>query len=140
MSSYVTLMLRGIKEALIELIELNQKREGIDFDIPIVQNNPDCLKILDVEGRILFMNYNGLCQMEVEDFSKLRNKHWATLWGSENREVVNESIKKASEGETTSFTAFCPTAKGTAKKWDVVVSPLGSPVKNILSISRDVTQ
>jgi hypothetical protein len=33
-----------------------------------IQKAPDCLKILDKEGRLQYMNSNGLLQMEI-DFS-----------------------------------------------------------------------
>jgi PAS domain S-box-containing protein len=113
------------------------------FNGSILESSTDCLKILDSDGRIQFMNINGLCQMEIDDFSKLKDKKWHTLWGSENEALVTGSIARALKGETTKFSAFCPTAKGTPKWWDVLVSPVGKngdPVNQIISISRDVTE
>jgi len=137
--------LKAIKEVLIELIKLNEKKvvrefTEKDFDLPIIQSHPDCIKILDTEGCILFMNYNGLCQNEVDDFLTIRKKQWWKQWGSENEAMVKDSVYRALEGETTSFTALCRTVKGTAKWWEVVVSPLGNPVKQILSVSKDITK
>ncbi len=109
----------------------------------ILESSLDCLKILDLEGRIQYMNYNGLCQMEIDDFSTFKNKYWSTLWGSENEALVKESVDKALKGEASRFTAFCPTAKGTPKWWDVTVSPvrkLGESVQQILSVSKDITE
>lgn len=88
------------------------------------------------------MNFNGLCQMEIDDFSNFKDKNWWTLWGTENEGLVKESVDKALKGETAQFTAFCPTAKGTPKWWDVLVSPVGKPgepVQQIISVSRDIT-
>src|SRR5690606_5107526 len=45
-------------------------------------------------------------------------------------------------GETAQFTAFCPTAKGTPKWWDVMVSPVitvGESIQQLISVSRDIT-
>ena len=81
----------------------------------ILESSPDCLKVLDLEGRIQYMNYSGLCQMEIDDFSNFENKNWYTLWNIETQSLVKASIDKAVKGETTHFTAFCPTAKGTPK-------------------------
>lgn len=112
------------------------------FNSSILESSIDCLKVLDAEGRIQFMNFNGLCQMEIDDFSSFKDKKWSSLWGSENEALVNGSIDRALKGEATKFSAFCPTAKGTPKWWDVLVSPVGKtgdPVEQIISISRDVT-
>lgn len=123
---------------LIKSIEANEQ-----FNKTIIESSPDCLKILDIEGRLIYMNFNGLCQMEIDDFSEFKNKQWWLLWGPENEALVRESVDKALTGETVQFTAACPTAKGTPKWWDVTVSPVikvGEQVKQIISVSRDITK
>ncbi|MEX2379778.1 MAG: PAS domain S-box protein, partial [Vicingaceae bacterium] len=113
------------------------------FNRTILESSPDCLKVLDIEGRIQFMNFNGLCQMEIDDFSDYKDKNWWTLWGSVNEDLVKKAINKSLKGETAQFTAFCPTAKGTPKWWDVMVSPVSKPgesVQQLISVSRDVTE
>ena len=113
------------------------------FNRTILENSPDCLKVLDREGRIQYINFNGLYQMEIDDFSTFKNKKWWTLWGSENEALVKASVDKALRGETAQFTALRLTAKGIPKWWDVVVSPIGKPgepVQQIISVSRDVTE
>ncbi|MEJ7694206.1 PAS domain S-box protein [Daejeonella sp.] len=109
----------------------------------ILENSPDCLKILDTDGRIQYVNYNGLFQMEIDDFSTIKNINWDSLWNSESQGLVKSSIDNALKGETSRFTAFCPTAKGTPKWWDVVVAPVcqpGEPIRQILSVSKDITE
>jgi len=150
----LTLVLEETKKRLSELIKLSnqykEEKESADkelkdtnlFNNTLLETNTDCLKILDEEGRILFMNFNGLCLMEIDDFSSIKNKNWWTLWGAENEELVKASIDKALLGETIQFTALSPTAKGTSKWWDVLVTPIcrpGEDVKQIISISRDIT-
>ncbi|MEB2782611.1 PAS domain-containing protein [Algoriphagus sp. C2-6-M1] len=113
------------------------------FNRTVLESSPDCLKVLDTEGRIQFMNFNGLCHMEIDDFSNYKDRSWWTIWGSENEGLVRESVDKALKGEIGQFTAFCPTAKGTPKWWDVLVSPVGKPgdpVQQIISVSRDITE
>ncbi len=121
--------------------KLIEERET--FNRTVLESSPDCLKVLDIEGRIQYMNFNGLCQMEIDDFSTIKNKNWWTLWGTENEALVKASIDKALTGTTAKFTALCTTIKGTPKWWDVVISPvskLGEPVQQIISVSRDVTE
>jgi len=110
------------------------------FNRTILESSNDCLKVLDLEGRIQYMNANALCQMDLDDFSTFRNTYWVSLWGSENEALVKDSIAKALAGQTAKFTAFCPTAKGIPKWWDVVVSPAGKPVQKVVAVSRDITE
>lgn len=113
------------------------------FNRTVLESSPDCLKVLDKEGRLQYMNFNGLCQMEIDDFGSFKNKNWSTLWGSENEALVKASIDKALSGEPSQFTAFCPTVKGTPKWWDVLVSPVSNsdePIHQIISVSRDITK
>lgn len=108
----------------------------------VIESSPDCLKIIGNEGRIIYMNFNGLCQMEIDDFSEFKNKQWWLLWGPENETLIRESVDNAFNGETVQFTAFCPTAKGTPKWWDVKVSPVikeGETIEKIIAVSRDIT-
>jgi len=137
----------GIILILTEVTEAVNARKMIEaseaFNRTILESSPDCLKVLDPEGRIQFMNSNGLCQMEIDDFSTINNKSWSTLWGFENEPLVKASIDKALRGEAAHFTAFCATTKGTPKWWDVVVTPVGQtdePVQRIISVSRDITE
>ena len=108
----------------------------------VLESSPDCLKILDADGRLQYMNFNGLCQMEIDDFSALRGNLWWDLWGKENEHLVKEAVAKAVKGEATEFSAFCATAKGTPKWWQVTVTPFGTPENGkfqLLSVSRDIT-
>ena len=53
-------------------------------------------------------------------------------------------MTRAVGGEVSSFQAYCPTAKGTPKWWEVTVSPVrdadGGRVVRLLSVSRDITE
>ncbi len=64
------------------------------FNRTVLESSPDCLKVLDADGRLQFINFNGLCQMEIDDFSKYKNKNWWTIWGTQNEEFVKESLSK----------------------------------------------
>jgi PAS domain S-box-containing protein len=98
------------------------------------------VKVLDAHGHLLFMNRNGLCVMEIDDFDEVRGKPWPTLWPDESRQLVRDAMESASRGGLGHFIAECPTAKGTPKWWDVTVAavPYG-PQLRLISISRDVT-
>jgi PAS domain S-box-containing protein len=114
------------------------------FNQVILESNPDCVKVINTEGRLQYMNHNGTCLMEIDDFESVKNKPWVELWGKENSRLVENAINDAMQGKTANFQALCPTAKGTPKWFDVTVSPIVSPgsnkINSLISVSRDVTE
>ncbi|WP_219830409.1 sensor histidine kinase [Paracoccus bogoriensis] len=113
---------------------------GIAFSL--LDGSPDCIKLIELDGSLSYMNPGGLCVMEIEDFAQVADRPWSELWPAEHRPLLDKAIRDASEGRVTRFEAFCPTARGTPRWWQVTVSPVRNThgtVERILSISRDVT-
>lgn len=103
----------------------------------------DCIKVLDLEGRLIFMSDGGKQVMEVDDFEALRGCPWPNLWKDEGNLSAQEAIKTAKAGRTARFFGEANTARGTPKFWDVKVLPIlgpnGAPT-HLLSISTDITE
>ncbi|GAC1507037.1 MAG: hypothetical protein NVS1B11_07740 [Terriglobales bacterium] len=114
-----------------------------EFSRRILDSSSDCIKVLDLDFRIKYMNAPGMRVMEVDDFAYCKNANWREFWQSGDRAAIDAAIAKALAGGRGSFHAFCPTMKGTPKWWDVVVTPIkdaeGRVVK-LLSSARDVTE
>ena len=117
-------------------------RGGADLSEIMMECSPDCVKLLDPEGKITYFNANGLCAMGFDNFSAVEGAYWPSLWPEESREDARKAVADALRGRTGHFSGYRPTAKGAAKWWDVLVAatptPDGSP-KRLLVISRDVT-
>lgn len=108
----------------------------------LFESSPDCAKLLDVDGKLLSMNGNGQCLMEIDDFDALYGLTWATIWPEDVRAQVDSALECARCGKIGQFNAFCPTAKGTPKWWDVRITPINDAkgqIQGFLSVSRDVT-
>lgn len=106
------------------------------------ESSPDCVKLLDTNGQLLAMNANGMCAMEIDDFSSFCGEAWHSLWPEDSHADIQAALNTAKNGETGRFNAFCPTAKGTPKWWDVIVTPVrdnAGQIQKLLSVSRDVT-
>jgi PAS domain S-box-containing protein len=106
------------------------------------ESSPDCVKLLDTNGQLLAMNANGMCAMEIDDFSGLCGADWHSLWPEDSHADIQEALNTARNGESARFNAFCPTGKGTPKWWDVIVTPVrddAGRIQKLLSVSRDVT-
>ena len=102
----------------------------------------DCIKILDLDGRLQFMSEGGKRVMEVADFSVLKGCPWPDFWADAGNAEARRAIAEARAGRSYSFHGAADTAAGNHRHWDVHVSPIlgedGRPT-NLLSISRDVT-
>ncbi|MDZ7896415.1 MAG: PAS domain S-box protein [Arcicella sp.] len=123
----------------IELTIIQEK----EFSRSVFESSPDCLKVIDANGRIQHMNFNGQCLMEIDNFNEFKNKQWSDFWGNENHILIENSIQKALSGETVQFKAQAQTAKGTLKWWDVMISPVNNiqgEIREIIATSRDITE
>jgi PAS domain S-box-containing protein len=118
-------------------------RESEELKQRILESSNDCIKVLTLDGRLLFMNTNGTNLFEVDDPMSLLNAQWLSFWQGEDQENALAAIAAANAGDIGRFQGYCPTAKGTPKWWDVVVTPIRDPsgqVAQLLSISRDITE
>lgn len=123
-------------------IEL-ELRESEEFNRSIVENNPDCIKVLDMEGNLLSMNANGLRLMEAEDFSPFVGKNWVDFWQEKDRQQALEILSQVKYGKSGKLDGYRPTLKNNIKYWETSINPLfgedGKPFRLIVT-SRDATK
>ncbi len=118
--------------------------DAYDLTTRLVESSPDCIKVLDLDGRLLSMNSGGMRLLEICDLAAVINAPWTEFWSGNDRASAVAAVQKARAGGIGRFIGFFPTTQThTPKWWDVVVSPLldanGKPEKLIAS-SRDVTR
>lgn len=109
----------------------------------VLDRSPDCVKLLDLEGRLVWMNTNGLCAMEIDNFNTVGGKKWTELWPAASAGMISASLPKSVAEGLSTFSGYCPTAKGSKRWWDVTVHPASDEqgrTVGYLSISRDVTE
>jgi|GEM_PF-5153901 len=124
--------------------ETTLKKLGVTGDadfLAMLDASPDCIKLIDVFGRVAFMNDWGMSSMDIEGLADIEGKRWSDLWPAEAQATVEDAVDRALAGDATRFEAFCPTANGHPRWWDVAVSPMSvdGKVTAILSISRDIS-
>jgi PAS domain S-box-containing protein len=126
------------REALAAAADLQQSES---FNRSILDNSGDCIQVLEADGRMVLVNRPGLALMEIDDATVLQGESWVALWNTDSelaQQAVDDAIAKG-EGR---FHAFRPTVKGTAKWWDVIVTPIrddGGQVQKLITVSRDIT-
>ncbi|MBI3935844.1 MAG: PAS domain S-box protein, partial [Betaproteobacteria bacterium] len=119
-------------------------RASEEFLRRLIESSRDCIKVIDLDGRLLWMNEAGRQLLEIDEDVPLLHRQWEEILGDvQARELVRNGIAAARGGGTSSFKVYCPTTKGTPKWWDVIVTPIldagGNPEK-LLAISRDITE
>jgi len=108
----------------------------------VLEASADCIKIVSAEGRIEFMNAPGLRLLEFEDFADVEGRLWWDMPPEPMASAARNAVSDAVRGKTARFSGLCPTATGTEKWWDVLVTPIrdtDGQVRRVLSISRDST-
>ncbi len=132
---------------VIDLTAHQRREEALqtseEFNRSILESSADCIKVLDLDGKLLSMNQPGMCLMGVDDFAPFCGMNWAEFWAEEDQDLARAALDKARRGEAAHFRGFCRTAKGTPKWWDVMVSPIlnaaGQP-QRLVSVARDITR
>ncbi|MGZ8375578.1 MAG: PAS domain S-box protein, partial [Nitrospira sp.] len=116
-------------------------RESEAFNRSLMGASTDCVKVLDLEGKLRHMNPPGQCTMEIDDLGLVCGREWSSLWPEPMQKEIAQFVKEALIGNFSSFEGYCPTVKGTPKWWDVKVGPVrdGDRIVHILSVSRDIT-
>lgn len=108
----------------------------------LFSSSADCVKVLDEEARLLYMNPGGRVLMRIEDFGLVRGQDWIGFWSGEHQQSAAAAIATARQGGVGKFVGECAKGDGELGWWDVVVTPMrdrAGQVKGFLSISREVT-
>ncbi len=90
----------------------------------VLSTSDDCIKILDLEGHVLFMSEGGKRVMEVDDFDSLKGCPWPDFWADKGNVAARNAVSIAASGRPARFTGSAKTARGNDRFWDVQVVPL----------------
>jgi len=135
----VMTVIRDITERKLAEEALSESEE---FNRRIVESSSDCIKILDLEGHLLYMSPRGKKLLEIPDLGQYLNRSWLDMWPRESQAVAATAVKRARMGGAGSFQSFAPTVQGKPKWWDNVVTPIrgaSGKIERLLAVSRDIT-
>jgi PAS domain S-box-containing protein len=118
-------------------------RASEEFNRRILESSRDCIKVLDLEGRLLSINECGRRYLEIEDVAEVLNASYLDLWQGENRAAAEGALRQALSGSAGRFLGYFRAPSGNESWWDEVVTPIfagdGRP-ERLLVVSRDVTE
>jgi len=110
----------------------------------IAENTGDCVKILALDGRLLYMNPEGLRLLEITDPNEFLNRSFSGFFEGEVRQAAEAAVAEARRGGRGRCQYMMRTLSGGVAKWfDTVITPItdaNSTVVQLLAISRDITE
>ena len=109
----------------------------------LIEASQDCIKVLDLDGRLLSMNEGGMKALEICDFATVQGSYWVQFWEGADRQACETALEAARNGSSGRFVGVFPTTQTRNPRWwDVIINPIfgsdGKPEK-LLAVSRDVT-
>jgi PAS domain S-box-containing protein len=121
---------------------LQELSSSENFLRSVLASSADCIKVLDLDSKLLFMNEGGKAVMELDDFDSVRGCAWPAFWTDEGNLAAKAAVADAARGISGRFEGYAETFKGKRKYWDVQVTPIigqdGNPDR-ILAVSRDIS-
>jgi len=118
-------------------------RDSEELKRRIIESSADCIKLLDLDGNLLFMSSGGQQLLEIDNIHTYLNSCWIDFWQPEDRPRIREAVAAARAGGIGKFQAFCPSAKGAPRWWEVITTPIcnaAGQAEQLLSVSRDITE
>ena len=109
----------------------------------IMDNDPQCVKLLDGEGRLIDMNPAGLRMIEADRIEALRGQCVYGLVVSEHRDAFRDLTQRVARGEEGALEFEIIGLKGTRRWLETRAVPLrddASGAQLVLGITRDVTE
>jgi PAS domain S-box-containing protein len=109
----------------------------------IIETEPDCVKIVDRNGRLLDMNPAGLALIEADDIAQVRGVAVEQIVAPEHRAAYRGLHTRVFEGGTGTLEFEVIGMRGTRRWLSTHAVPLLGPNRTIaalLGITRDITQ
>jgi PAS domain S-box-containing protein len=119
-----------------------QLRKSEEFNRRIIENSPECVKILDPDGTLTYMSPAGMQMLELDEFI-IKGRNILEFLGGRDKKAGMEALARARAGGIGTFHGMVRTRFGREKWFDAVVSPMldaNGKVESLLAISRDVTE
>jgi PAS domain S-box-containing protein len=134
--------LKIVRDRTQHRLDAEKQRADAEFLRGLLASSADCIKVLDLDGNLLFMSEGGMRVMEVDDFESIRGCPWPDLWRGQGNADALAALETARNGGVGHFLGAAETMAGNMRHWDVQVTPMlgadGMPEK-LLSVTRDIT-
>ncbi|MDJ0593220.1 MAG: PAS domain S-box protein [Pleurocapsa sp. MO_226.B13] len=108
----------------------------------IIESEPECVKLLDREGKLLEINPAGLAMIEADSLAEVVGKSVYPLVNSDYRQAFIELTQSVFEGKSGKLEFQLTGHKGT-QRWlstNAVPLPNGDKITALLGVTRDISE
>lgn len=109
----------------------------------IIESEPECVKLLSRDGRLLDMNPAGLRMIEADSLDQVKGQPVLPIVAPEHREAFSALHRRVFAGESGTLEFEIVGLRGTRRWLETHAVPLRGPsgeVETLLGITRDVTE
>ncbi len=135
-------LVKVLRDQTAQHVAEERQRTDTEFLRGVLAASGDIIKVLDLDGRVQFVNDSGLHALEINDVDALRGGSWQALWSEDGHADAVAALDMAREGGSGRFQGRADTFAGNPRYWDVQVTPILSPAgrpEKLLAVSRDIT-
>lgn len=131
-------VLTDVHERKLHKLGLAQKAK---MQTDMLNVSPDCIKLINPDGRLAHMNRAGQIALAVDEESGF-GMDWLNLLPTEVHEGGRAALDQARRGSPASFPGMSHLPGEDIRYWDNMLTPLPNEdgdIESILCVSRDVT-
>lgn len=118
-------------------------RESERFSRSILENSPNCIRVLDLDGRVLYANATAYRVLELDENEPVLGERWVDLVPESCRADASAALDAARTGGIGRFTIRRHLRSGAVQWLDTVTASIpgeqGRPAR-LLAISLDATE
>ena len=103
----------------------------------LFEASPDCVKLLDGEGRIVAINRCGIEALGADNIDTLRGRLWRSFVPEASHAELDAAMAQAHAGGVGRFRGCMPDPQGLTRWWEVTISPIDG---GLLATSRDISE
>jgi diguanylate cyclase (GGDEF)-like protein/PAS domain S-box-containing protein len=121
---------------------LERQSAAVTLAGALLDANRECMKLIDVSGRMQQVSEHGAALMDASSSSELVGADWLGFWGSESRTAAHTSFAGALSGNRTSFRGLCHNMTSRPKWWDSRLIPIKDHTGRVVAVvcaSLDIT-
>ncbi|MFZ3044151.1 MAG: PAS domain S-box protein [Minisyncoccia bacterium] len=108
----------------------------------LAQSSPDCIKLFDTKGKLIFMNEGGLKEHGYKNIEEALKGDYLGTMLPESQEAFRAAFAAALVGDSSSMEAE-HTKEGSNREWCLEmltpIQDLSGEISGVMGISRDIT-
>ncbi|HVW22232.1 MAG TPA: chemotaxis protein CheB [Opitutaceae bacterium] len=138
---------RAVLEVYSDVSERKRAQESLrqsqELNERILRSTADAVLVLDLAGRVLFLNPGAERARESGALAVAKGAHWGSFWTASDQAAAEAAHRAALAGEAARFQGAAASNREQPHWWDVALQPIndaaGHP-EQLVAVCREVTE